>query len=84
MNAEARHDPEAGKELQAALEAAGDRGGEGAFDESLAALGLGAAGELAVDDGAAQRAFGCCGEMTAVSIATKLRRVHAALEQEIL
>jgi len=45
-------------EERAALEAAGDRGGEGALDEALALLGAAAVGELAVDDRAAE----CAGE----------------------
>src|SRR3954453_12058130 len=42
----------------AALQAAGGVGGEEAFDAALAGLGLAAEAELAVDDGAAQRALG--------------------------
>jgi len=38
----------------AVLEAAGDRGGEGAFDEAFAVVGAGAVGEFAVDDGPAE------------------------------
>jgi len=41
-------------EQRAALEAAGDRCGEGAFDEALALGGAAAVGEFAVDDGAAE------------------------------
>jgi hypothetical protein len=41
----------------AVLEAAGDRGGEGPFGESLAVVGLVAVGRFAVDDGAAERSF---------------------------
>ena len=39
-------------------ESAGDGGGEESFDASFAAFGLGAERELAVDDGAAEPAFG--------------------------
>src|SRR6266542_5682366 len=45
-------------EERAALEAAGERGGEGAFDEAFAVVRAAAVGEFAVDDGPAERAFG--------------------------
>jgi len=45
-------------EERASLEAAGDRGGEQSFDRSLALLGIDAKREFAVDDGAAEAAFG--------------------------
>src|SRR5450759_5618282 len=51
------HIGEVGKE-GAALQPAGDRGGEEPLDGVLAALGLAAQGELAVDDRPAQAAFG--------------------------
>src|SRR5450756_1881430 len=51
------HVAEVGKE-RAALQAAGHRGREESFDRALAALGLAAQGELAVDDRAAQAALG--------------------------
>src|SRR5450830_763719 len=51
------HIGEVGKE-GAALQAAGDRGGEESFDRALSALGLTAQGELAVVDRPAQAAFG--------------------------
>src|SRR5450756_2258551 len=50
------HVAEVGKE-RAALQAAGHRGGEESFDRALAALGLAAQGELAVDDRPAQAAL---------------------------
>src|SRR5450756_2517621 len=51
------HIGEVGKE-GAPLQPAGDRGGEEPLDRVLAALGLAAQGELAVDDRAAQATFG--------------------------
>src|SRR5450756_2640626 len=51
------HMGEVGEE-RAALQAAGDRGGEQPFDGALALLGLAAERELAVDDRPAQAAFG--------------------------
>jgi hypothetical protein len=40
------------------LEAAGGVDGEQSFDAAFAVVGLGAEAELAVDDGAPERAFG--------------------------
>src|SRR5215218_555173 len=56
-------------EERAPLEAAGERGGEQPLDRALALLGLAAERELAVDDRAAQSAFGVVvGRLDAVGV----------------